>query len=106
MSLPKVITILVTFGCKIETTLVGFWKLFFGSQARPSQPPLPSPVATPQKKKPLVEEMKMPLPQQLVKELVVELAKFKVPAAPTFAKTKRESETLKTMSSDPSSCGG
>ena len=72
------------------------------SQAGPSWPPLSSPAATPQKKKPLVE-LKTPLPQHPMQELVAKVAKIEILAAPASAKTKRESETPKTTSSKPSS---
>ena len=51
----------------------------------------------PQKKKPL-EEVKIPLPQRLGKELVVESAKIEVPAATAKTKTWKESKTHKTSS--------
>ena len=47
LSAPKIITILVNFRCKMEAVPVEIWKLVSGSQAQPSQPPFPSPEATP-----------------------------------------------------------
>ena len=46
-------------------------------------------------------EMKTPLPQRPIKELIVEVVKIEIPAAPALAKTK-ESRTPKTTSSKPS----
>ena len=82
--------------------MVEIWKLVPGSQAGPSRPPLSSRAATPLKEKPLVE-LKIPLSQHLMQELVAEVAKIKISAAPAFAKTKRESRTPKTTSFEPSS---
>ena len=101
LSTAKIIPILVNFACKMETMLVEIRKLVPRSQAGPSQPPLPSPAATPQKGEPLVE-LKTPLPQHPMQELVAEVAKIGIPAAPASAKMKRESETPKTTSSKSS----
>ena len=35
LSTPKIITILVNFGCKMEATLVEIWKLVAGPQLEP-----------------------------------------------------------------------
>ena len=91
LSLPKVIAILVSFERKMEATFVEIWKLVSRSPAELSRPPLPSPKATPLKEKPLVE-LKTPLPQQPIKELVAEVAKIEIPAIPASAKAKRELE--------------
>ena len=101
LSLLKVIAILVSFEQKMESTLVEMQKLVSRSPMESSQPPFPSPKATPLKEKPLVEP-KTPLPQRLMKELVAEVVKIKIPVAPASAKAKRESETPKTMSLEPS----
>ena len=103
LSLPKIITILVEFGCRMEGTLAEMQKLGAGPQLEPIRAPLPSPKPTPQKDRPLVE-LKTPLPQYPGKELVVETPKIKVPAAPTPSTKmiERESETPKTTSSEPS----
>ena len=45
LSVAKIIPILVNFGGKMEVILVEMRKLVSGSQARFSQPPLPSPAA-------------------------------------------------------------
>ena len=55
------------------------------------------------KKEKLLEEVKTPLPQRLVKELVTKLAKIKVLAAAVKTKTGRDLETPKSISSEPSS---
>ena len=98
----KIIPNLVNFGQTMEVTLVVIQKLVSKSHAGLSQPPLPSPKATPQKRKPLVE-MKTPILHQPVKELVFELAKIEVPAAPAMKATEKESKSPKTTSSKPSS---
>ena len=46
-------------------------------------------------------ELKTPLLQRPMQELFAKVAKIEIPTAPTSAKTKRESETPKTMSSEP-----
>ena len=91
LSLSKVIAILMSFGSKMEVTLVEMRKLVCGLPAESSQLVLPSPKTMPQKEKPLVE----------LKELVVEVAKIEIPIAPASAKAK-ESETPKTTSLEPS----
>ena len=48
-------------------------------------------------------QLKTPLTQRQMQELVVEVAKIKILASPASAKIKRELETLKTMNSKPSS---
>ena len=104
LSAPKIITILVNFGCKMEATLIERRKLVSGSQSKPSRVPLPSLKATPQKSRPIVE-LKTLLLQRPMKELVVEIAKIEVLVALALAKTKmtkRELETPKTTSSEPS----
>ena len=102
LSTTMIVPILVNFACKMETMLVEIRKLVPGSQVGPSRPLLPSPAATPQKEKPLVEP-KTPLLQHPIKELIAEVAKIEIPVAPTPAKTKRESKTPKTTSLEPSS---
>ena len=99
--LLKVIAILMSFGRKMEATLVEMRKLVSGSLAESSRPPLPSPKAMPLKEKPLME-LKTPLPQQPMKELVAEVAKIEILAAPASTKAKKELETPKTTSSEPS----
>ena len=93
LSAPKIITILVNFRHKMEATLSEMWKLVSGSQPELSRPPLPFPKGIPLKTKP-VEELKTPLPQRPMKELVAEIVKIEIPAAPT--KTEKELETPKT----------
>ena len=61
LSAPKIIAILVNFGRKMEATLVEIQKLVSGVQSEPSRVPLPSPKATPQKNRPIVE-LKTSLP--------------------------------------------
>ena len=82
-------------------TFVEMQKLVSGSQAGPSQPPLPSLTARPQKEKPLVE-LKTLLPQRSIKELIAEVAKIEIPAALAPTKMKTKSETPKTTSFEPS----
>ena len=93
---------MVNFTRKIEAALVDIRKLVSKSQAKSSRPLLPPPKETPQKDKPL-EEVKTPLPQRLVKELVAGLAKIEVPVAATKTKAGRDSKTPKTMSFESSS---
>ena len=102
LSLPKLIAILVSFGHKMEAILGEIWKLVPGSQSEPIRPSFPSPKTTPQKEKPLVE-LKTPLPQRLVKELVAKIAKIEVLAALATKAIEKESEIFKTTSSEPSS---
>ena len=99
--MPKIITVLVEFGCKMEGTLVEIWKLVAGPQLEPIRTPLPSLKMTPQK--PMVE-LKIPLPQHPSKELVLETKKKEVPAIEVVVKkmTERDSETPKTTSFEPS----
>ena len=100
MSTPKI----MNFGRKMKATLVEMRMLVAGPQLEPIRIPLPSPKALPQKSKPVVE-LKTPLPQRSIKELVAKIAKIEIPAAPASAKTKmtkRELETPKTTSSKPS----
>ena len=59
--LPKVITISVSFGRKMEAILVEMRKLVSRLPAESSRSPLPSLAATSQKEKPVVE-LKTPLP--------------------------------------------
>ena len=109
VSVAKIIPILVSFIMKMEAALVDIWKLVSGSATGESRWPLKK---TPLKEKPL-EEVKNPLLQQLVKELVAGLAKIGRPpttellaATPTVVKVKKigmDSETPKTTSSEPSS---
>ena len=101
LSLPKVIAIPMSFRRKMEATLVEMWKLVSKSPAESSRPVLPSPKATPLKEKPLVE-LKTPLLQRPIKELVLKIAKIEIPIALALAKAKKESETPKTTSSEPS----
>ena len=101
LSLPKVITIPVSFWRKMEVILVEMRKLVSRSPAESTRPPLSSPKSTPLKEKLLVE-LKTPLPQWLIKELVAEVAKIEILAAPASAKAKKESETPKNTSSEPS----
>ena len=61
LSTPKIITILVEFGCKMEATLVEMRKLVPGPRLEPIQLPLPSTKGTPQKSRPMVE-LKILLP--------------------------------------------
>ena len=61
LSLPKVIAILVSFGRKMEATLVEIQKLVSRSPADSNRLPLPFPKATPLKENPLVE-LKTPFP--------------------------------------------
>ena len=91
----------------MEATLVDIRKLVSGLQAGPSWPPLP--LTTPQNEK-QVEELKTPLQQHPIKEVIPEVAKIKIlvatsaatPAAAKTKKTEKDYET-KTMSSEPSS---
>ena len=104
LSTPKIIAILVNFGHKMEAILVEMRKLVAGPQPKPSRVPLSSPKATPQKSKPVVE-LKTPLLQCLMRELVAKVAKIEIPVAPASGKTKtteKELETPKTTSSEPS----
>ena len=100
--MPKIITVLVEFGYRMEGILVEMRKLVARPQSEPIRAPLPSLKAIPQKDRPLVE-LKTPLPQCPGKELIAEILKIEVPAAPTSSTkmTKRELETPKTMSSEP-----
>ena len=109
VSAAKIIPILVSFTMKIEAVLVDIQKLVSGSATGDSRWPLKE---TWLKDKPL-EEVKTPLPQRPVKELVAGLAKIEIPlaaellaATPATAKAKRtgmDSETPKTTSFEPSS---
>ena len=107
LSAQKIITILVNFGRKMETTLVDIRKLVSRSQAGPSRPPLL--LTTPQKEK-QVKELKTLLQQRLIKEVIAKVAKIEIPTAvsattPIAAKakkTEKDSET-KMTSSKPSS---
>ena len=73
----KIITILVNFRRKMETTLGEILKLLFKSQTEgPSRPSLPS--ATPQKEK-QCEELRTCLQQLLVKKSIPEVAKVEIP---------------------------
>ena len=103
LSTPKIITILVDFGHKMEVILVKIRKLVAGPQLEPIWLPLPSSKDTPQKTRPVVE-LKTPLPQCLGKELVPEGKKKVTPTIVVPAKkmTVREPETPKMMSSEPS----
>ena len=87
LSAPKIIAILVNFGHKMDATLVEIRKMVSGLQLKPSRVPLPSPKVTPQKSRPIVE-LKTPLPQCPMKELVAEIAKIEVLTAPASAKIK------------------
>ena len=102
LSLPKIITILVEFGHRMEGILMEMRKLVARPQSELIRAPLPSLNATPQKDRPLVE-LKTPLPQCPGKELIAKILKIEVPAAPTSSTkmTKRELETPKTTSSEP-----
>ena len=99
LSAAKIIPILVNFAHKMETTFVEIQKLVPRSQPGPSRLPLPSPTAMLHKEKPLVE-LKTPLLQCPMQELVAEVAKIEILAVPTSAKTK-ELEIPKTTSSEP-----
>ena len=102
--IPKIITVLIDFGYKMEATLVEMRKLVSIPQPEPIRLPIPSPRGSPQKTR-LIVELKTPLPQCPSKELVTETLKIMIPAASIPAKakmTKKESETPKTTSFDPS----
>ena len=103
----KIITILVNFRRKMEAILVDIRNLVSESQARSSQPPFS--LTTPQKER-QVKELKTPLQQRPIKEVIVEVAKVEISLAaipaqtPTTEKTKKiekDSET-KMTSSKPS----
>ena len=102
LSTAKIILILVGFTRKMEVALVDIRKLVSGSSIGPSQPPLP--LETPQKEK-QVEELRTPLQQRLIREVIAKVAKIEVPptrmlaATPSTEKTKKE----KDPSSKPSS---
>ena len=75
-SVAKIIPILVNFTMKLEAVLVEIRKLLSKSLARSSQAPAPPPKETPQKS---LGEVKTPLPQKQVKDLVASMAKIEIP---------------------------
>ena len=104
LSAPKIITILVEFGRKMEAILVEMRKLVPRPQPEPIRLPIPSPKDMPHKTR-LIVELKTPLPQRLGKEPIAEAVKKATPTIMVLAKpkmTKKESETPKITSFDPS----
>ena len=101
MSLPKIITVLVEFGRRVEAILVEIQKLVSKPQLEPIQPPLSFTKTTPQK--PLVELKTLP-PHRPGKEVVPEAKKKEPPTivVPVKKMTERELKTPKTTNSEPS----
>ena len=109
VSAAKIIPILVSFTMKMEEAMVEIRKLLFGSPTGSSQAPPPPPKEMPKKEKSL-GEVKTPLPQKQVKDLVAGIAKIKIlpsielPAAtPATGKAKKTSRDSETPSFEPSS---
>ena len=94
MSVAKIVKVLVTFIWKMETTLVDIWKIVSGSSVGElSRPPMPPPMETPTKEKPL-EEMKTPLSQRPGKETIAEGSGEVPPVKFTAAKLLDPAVTL------------
>ena len=102
LSAPKIVAVLVDFGCKMEAMLVEMRKLVAGLQLEPIRLLIPSLKDTPQKTRPVVE-LKTLLSQHPGKEPVAE--KKVTPTVEVLAKAKmseREPKTPKTTSSNSS----
>ena len=110
VSAAKIIPILVSFEMKMEGVLVEIRKLLSRSPARSSQAPPPPPKEIPRKGKSL-KEVKIPLQQKPVKELVASMVAILplaelLAATPAVGKARKTGRDSRTPSSEPAGKNG